>query len=272
MIVFTGCDTFSFYLCFSLPFIPIEDSTKNDIKNIVKSYNDPLSQRNIIRKDTNGKIGVYAWVNKINNKVYVGSGEPLYLRLSDYYQNWYIISRSNLYIVRALSKYTMANFSLHIEYTDSNNLIACEQKWIDLLNPEYNTNPYAGNTKGYKHTTESLEMMRQKALGRKHSEVVKKSMSVNRMGENNSFFGKKHSPETLQKLKKFAANRNYSPVPGLEVEITDIETKVTTVYDSVRKAASAINSDIKTLLRREKSQNEIGVNILYRNKYFIKRD
>lgn len=60
MIVFTGCDTFSFYLCFSLPFIPIEDSTKNDIKNIVKSYNDPLSQRNIIRKDTNGKIGVYA--------------------------------------------------------------------------------------------------------------------------------------------------------------------------------------------------------------------
>lgn len=117
-------------------------------------------------------------------------------------------------------------------------------------------------------------MMREKALGRKHSEVVKKSMSVNRMGENNSFFGKKHSPETLQKLKKFAANRNYSPVPGLEVEITDIETKVTTVYDSVRKAASAINSDIKTLLRREKSHNEIGVNILYRNKYFItiKRD
>lgn len=52
----------------------------------------------------------------------------------------------------------MANFSLHIEYTDSNNLIACEQKWIDLLNPEYNTNPYPGNTKGYKHTTESTPL------------------------------------------------------------------------------------------------------------------
>lgn len=31
--------------------------------------------------------GVYAWENKINNKIYVGSGDPLYLRLSDYYHD-----------------------------------------------------------------------------------------------------------------------------------------------------------------------------------------
>jgi len=31
------------------------------------------------------------------------------------------------------------------------------QKWIDFLKPEYNTNPSAGNSKGYKHRIESLE-------------------------------------------------------------------------------------------------------------------
>lgn len=61
-------------------------------------------------------------VNKINNKVYVGSGDPLYTRLSDYYQPWYLVSRCNLYIVRAFNKHTMANFSLYIlEYTNSDN-------------------------------------------------------------------------------------------------------------------------------------------------------
>ena len=44
---------------------------------------------------------------------------PLYLRLSDYYQNWYLLSRDNLSIVRALSKYGMVRFYLVIlNYTD----------------------------------------------------------------------------------------------------------------------------------------------------------
>jgi hypothetical protein len=40
---------------------------------------------------------------------------------------------------------------------------------------------------------------------------------------------------------------------GVEVEITDLETKLTVTYESIRKAAKAINSDIKSLSRREKS-------------------
>lgn len=42
----------------------------------------------------------------------------------------------------------MKNFSLVIlEYSDSENLIFCEQKWIDLLKPEYNTSYIARNIK-----------------------------------------------------------------------------------------------------------------------------
>lgn len=65
----------------------------------------------------------------MNGKLYISSGDPLYLRISDYYQNWYMNNRKNLYIVRALSKYGMDNFSLVIlEYTDSSNIIKSEQQ------------------------------------------------------------------------------------------------------------------------------------------------
>jgi group I intron endonuclease len=236
----------------------------------IKIYEDPLNQRDLIREENNGKIGIYCWINKETGKFYIGSGDPLYLRISDYYQAWYYISHSNLYIVRALFKYGMENFSLVIlEYCESYNLIMCEQKWIDQLKPEYNTNPTAGNTKGYKHTIEAIEKMRKAALGRKHTEKVKELMSKFRTGKNNPFYGKKHSDKSLSLMKDSALKRIKSPVPGIEVEITNIETKITTVYDSIRKAALAIGSDIKTILRREKSQIEKGINTPYKKKYMI---
>lgn len=164
----------------------------------------------------------------------------------------------------------MSNFSLVIlEYTSSEELISSEQKWIDLLKPDYNTNPIAGSSKGYKHSEESIEKIRNALLGKKRSEEVKLAMSESRKGENNSFYGKKHTKETISLLKAAAANREKTPVPGIEVEITDLETKITTTYESIRKAAKAIGSDIKSISRREKSQLEKGINTPYRNRYMI---
>lgn len=159
--------------------------------NIEKSYLDPVNQRELIRSDNSGKIGVYAWENKINNKLYVGSGDRLYIRISDYFQPWYLESRKNLYIVRSLNKYSMKSFNLHIlEYCDSENLILCEQKWIDLVKPEYNINPIAGSTNGYKHSPESKEKISTLATGRKHTYEVRDLMSKNRKGINNPFYKK----------------------------------------------------------------------------------
>lgn len=234
----------------------------------LKTYENPKESRGLIRKDNSGKVGVYCWFNNVNGKFYIGSGDPLYLRLSDYYQDWYYIARANVYIVRALSKHGMANFSLVIlEYTTSDNLIKCEQKWIDCLNPEYNR--LAGNSSGYKHTPESIEKLRSLALGRKHNELVKKHMSESRKGVNNNFYGKKHTIESIELIKTAALKRTKLNKPGIEVEITDLDTKVTTTYESIRKAANAINSDIKSLSRREKSQLEKGINTPYRGRYII---
>lgn len=253
--------------------------TMSDDKNIslvsisklgIKTYENPLESRELIRKDNNGKVGVYCWFNNIKGKYYIGSGDPLYLRLSDYYQDWYYIACASTYVVRALSKYGMANFTLVIlEYTSSEDLIKCGQKWIDLLNPQYNLNPHAGNTKGYVHTLESLDRMRNAALGRKHSDQVKKDMSEYRKGINNNFYRKKHSVETINTMRCVALNRTKLSKPGIVVEITDLETKLWSTYESIRKAADAINSDIKSLSRREKSQLEKGINTPYRGRYII---
>lgn len=144
-----------------------KENSQSPLKSAEIFYDDPISQLNIIRIDNNGKIGIYAWENKTNNKLYIGGVDPLYLRLCGYYQPWYLNSRDNLYIVRSLNKYTMASFNLYIlEYTNSQDLISCEQKWINMLYPKYNINPLAGNSKGYKHTQESFDKMRQLALDR----------------------------------------------------------------------------------------------------------
>jgi hypothetical protein len=94
-------------------------------------------------------------------------------------------------------------------------------------------------------------------------------MSKSRMKENNPFYGKKHSKESLTLLKAASAKRIKSPVTGIEVEITNLETKITTVYESIRKAAKNIGSDIKTILRREKSQITKGLNTPYKKIYMI---
>lgn len=107
------------------------------------------------------------------------------------------------------------------------------------------------------------------AIGRKHSDQVKELMSITRKGENNSFYNKKHSSQTIETLKEIAKNRKHVPVKGLEVEITDLQTKITTIHSSIREAAKFLQSDIKIILRREASQVEKGTNTPYRNRYII---
>lgn len=53
----------------------------------IKTYDDPFNTRALIREDNKDKVGIYCWFNKVNGKFYIGSGDPLYARLSDYYQD-----------------------------------------------------------------------------------------------------------------------------------------------------------------------------------------
>jgi len=66
-----------------------------------------------------------------------------------------------------------------------------------------------------KHSEETKNKMREKAIGRKLNKVFRDKMSENRKGEKNSFYGKKHSKETIdlirqKKIGKFVGEKNFT--------------------------------------------------------------
>jgi group I intron endonuclease len=187
----------------------------------------------------------------------------------------------SMVICKALIKYGHANFSLEIlEYCSPEDLIKREQYYLDRLKPEYNISLTAGapmtgrnhseltkvkiseGHKGKILLEETKAKMAAAALGRQHHEETIGKMRAAKLG-------KTHTEETRAKLRAAALNREKPAVPGIRVEITDLQTKLTTTYDSIRKAADAINSDIKTILNREKSQLTKGINTPYRGRYMI---
>ena len=65
-------------------------------------------------------------------------------------------------------------------------------------------------------------------------------------------FTEKYTAEALNHIINIALNRTKLPKLGIEVEIIDLETKLITTCEFTRKAAKAINYDIKSLPRRIK--------------------
>ena len=61
-----------------------------------------------------GTARIYALVNKVNGKVYIGSSINLYYRLRDYYASWYITTYPDLLISKAIVKYGFINFAILI--------------------------------------------------------------------------------------------------------------------------------------------------------------
>lgn len=208
-----------------------------------KAYLNVLLQRSEMVKDLKGKSGIYCWINKVNGKYYIGSGAFLNNRINDYFQESYYRDKANLIIVKAILKYGLGSFALIIlefstnRQTKTNELLSREQYYLDKLNPEYNTLSKAGSSQGYKHTPESINKIIKAALGRKHSEEVRKAMSSSRMGENNNMFGKSISEATRAKISDSAKNRIKPSRPSLVVEVLDLESNSTTEYISVREAA-----------------------------------
>ena len=212
-----------------------------------------------IINDNKGKSGVYKWTNLKNGNCYVGSSVNLSRRLAQYYNlNLLTKYRKNSLIHKALLKYGYSTFKLEIlEYCDRENAIKREQYYIDTFKPEYNILKVAGSALGFKHSAETIEKLRLKATGRKHtiealakmmgrthSEVTKNKIKDILRTEDvrkkmvDAFLnrtGVKVSDETRVKMQSAQANRDWVTVPGIKVEVKDLSTNLVTVYDSIRQ-------------------------------------
>jgi group I intron endonuclease len=178
-----------------------------------------------------------------------------------------------------LLKHGYSKFKVEIlEYCDLDVLIKREQYFIDLLNPEYNILKVAGSLFGYKHSPETLKKMkeiilnrsdeekadisaklREAALGRtyKHTEETKIKIR-------NAILGRKHSEESKEKMRIIQSNRIKHSIPGVKVEVKDIKTGQTVIYDSLRIAGKELNSSHAALSYNLKKGKE-----LFRGRYRI---
>lgn len=156
------------------------------------------------------------WTNKINGKKYVGSSVNLRRRLLEYYNVNRLLNEKSMPICVALLKYGYHNFSvtiLEICDIDIDSIIYREKHFFEVYSPEYNILKIPGSPSrgsGWKHSEASIEKMRIAAY--------------------------KRSPETSAKLSAVQPR-------SIKVEVTDMETKTTTIYHAIRAAARILGID-----------------------------
>lgn len=190
--------------------------------------------------------GVYALINTVNGKSYIGSSISLYERLIDYYQAAYIASQPKRHINRAILKYGIKSFLIVIlEYTDQSDLHASEQAWIDNFKPEYNVLTYVTSLPGYKLTQEHKDNISKAIIGKKQSAEQRAAQSARLTGEGNPLWGRKHSAVS-KALISLHAHKTFNR-PGYAVEVMDLCTGTRTPYISMNKAAIALNISRSTI-------------------------
>jgi len=142
--------------------------------------------------------GIYLIVHNEDGRVYVGSAINLYKREHEHRFDLINNCHDNQRLQNAWNKYGEAAFKFEVLeiVQDPANLLVKEQWWMDKLqsydrDKGFNIRKVAESNFGLKHTPETKEKISQGNIG-KNSWMT---------GENNPFFGKKHTEESLEKMR-----------------------------------------------------------------------
>lgn len=154
-----------------------------------------------------------------NGKVYIGiTNQKPQRRWHDDGSGY----RTNIYFWRAIQKYGWENFKHEILFENLSRAEACEREkelilYYDSANPLKGYNLSTGGDGGRegihrygeessfygkRHTEETKNKIRIKALGRKDSEETKKKKSIATSGSNNPRYGVTLTDETKQKISE----------------------------------------------------------------------
>ena len=166
-----------------------------------------------IYQELRNKSGVYIFINNITKELYVGSSINLTKRMVSYYYYYNSVTlgdkSSKSIVIRAMKKYGLENFSLGIKefcIKDPKICLNLEQKWIDFYKPKYNILTIAGNSYGFKHSTETINKLK---------EILSK--------ENHPKFGFITLEETKKAISegiKNYYNNNTNPKKGLKGKLS----------------------------------------------------
>jgi group I intron endonuclease len=156
----------------------------------------------LIDTDINKKSVVYCAVNQVNNKIYIGlTSQILKRRIATH------ICKSknpqNNYFHNALNTHGKDSFKWYVLY-QSNDINQLKEKETFYIN-EFKSND---REKGYNLSTGGeCPVFNQESC----EKISKKAKERNLNGENNPFYGKKHSEETRKHLSKIRKGIRFSP-------------------------------------------------------------
>jgi group I intron endonuclease len=234
---------------------------------VVLIYDNVKTEKSRISRDLKGFAGIYGFLCKSTQKLYIGSSIDLGKRFNQHIKG----SQSNIKLQNAIKKYKLQDFIFIVfEYCDPKDLISREQNIIDSLKPEYNISPTAGSSLGIKRSSETKALMSesQKSVDRTgennpmfgktftHSEDTKALISAankdisRNLGENNPMFGKTHSAETLAKMSS-ALSGEKNPMSKKVFVYSLDSTNNTTVFlkefNTCKEAAKYFNCSSRTI-------------------------
>lgn len=163
------------------------------------------------------KTGIYAIINCVNGKLYVGSARgSLSRRWSVHRCLLRMGKHDNHYLQAAWNKYGENAFEWRVLWNClPTECLDWKQWWIDRLQAAdrkhgYNLSPAAGSSLGIKRSDETKERMRISMLGHKHSEEAKSKMSK-------AALGRKHTEERKKKIGKASLGRKHSEEARMKI-------------------------------------------------------
>jgi group I intron endonuclease len=122
------------------------------------------------------------------------------------------------YLQHAFAKYGKDAFVFEVlEELEPEFLIGAEQWWINMLAPEYNSNPVAGNCAGRRMRAESRQKIRESLMGHPVSEEALEKMRAHRWSDEDKLrIGAKSrghitSPETRAKMSAAHDGKDHMP-------------------------------------------------------------
>lgn len=132
------------------------------------------------------KSGVYKITNISNKKIYIGSSKRLGSRWSGHKHKLRLNQHHCRHLQFSWNKYGESSFIFEVlEYCEPIReiLLTVEQKYLDLLLPEYNSYTIAGSNKGNKLSEEHKLKISLGNKGKIMSEESRKRMSLSHMGK-----------------------------------------------------------------------------------------
>lgn len=202
----------------------IKDANFERLVASIRDFPKMMALRPMVTDAESIKItGIYGIFSSIDNRFYIGSSVDMNRRRKEHFRKLKRGKHGNSHLQRFYDKHgeKALGFKILSEIINPtvSQLIAIEQLFIDNLNPLFNICKIANTRFGVKCSLEHRRKVSETRLAMriKYDDEYKRKMSIKLSGENNPMFGmkgelspnwgKKHTPETIKKMKQARQNQ-----------------------------------------------------------------